>query len=139
MTPLIDWKDSFALGIAEVDAEHRELVALINELHAALGRRAGDDEIKRFLANVHEHIADHFATEERIMQQSGYGEFEQHRADHTRLLDEIRAMIANYAEAYALAPDLLGIAIEDWFMVHFRTFDARFHGAARSTPAPDAP
>jgi len=30
---LMEWRDEFHIGIAEVDYEHREMIELINELH----------------------------------------------------------------------------------------------------------
>ena len=34
---LIEWRNEFETGIAEVDHEHRELVDLINTLHEKMG------------------------------------------------------------------------------------------------------
>ena len=135
MPPLITWRDSYALGIDEVDEDHRALVKLINDLHAALNAGAGEADIVRFLCEVHARIASHFVAEERIMRESAYAGYEAHKADHDRLLEEIRGIIENYAEAYTLAPDLLGINLEDWFMVHFRTHDARLHGLQQARQA----
>ena len=42
---LILWKDEFSVGVDEVDHEHRELVALINQLHDDMSEGAGRDEI----------------------------------------------------------------------------------------------
>lgn len=128
MTSLISWMDEYALGIEEIDEDHRALITLINELYAALDAGSGDADIVRFLTEVHTRIAAHFAVEERIMRRSGYTEYDAHKGDHARLLDEILDMIDDYAEAYSVAPDLLGTRLENWFMVHFRTHDARLHG-----------
>lgn len=129
MAPLIEWKDTYALGIDEVDDDHRALVDLINALHGALGADSDDEAIERFLSEVHTRIAAHFAAEERIMREAAYPQYEAHKADHARLLDDILRIIRDYRDVYSLAPDMLGIDLEDWFMVHFRTHDARLHGA----------
>jgi len=128
MTSLITWMDEYALGIEEVDEDHRALIKLINDLHAALDAGSGDEDVVRFLTEVHARVAAHFAAEERIMRRSGYIEYDAHKGDHSRLLDEILDMIDGYGEVYSLAPDLLGTRLENWFMVHFRTHDARLHG-----------
>ncbi len=129
MTSLLTWMDEYALGIEEIDEDHQALMILINELHAALGAGASDADIVRFLTEVHARIAAHFAVEERIMRRSGYTEYDAHKGDHARLLDEILDLTDDYGEAYSVAPDLLGTRLEDWFMVHFRTHDARLHGS----------
>ena len=130
MAPPIEWMDEFELGIDEVDADHRALIELINGLTDALNTDSGDDDIKHLLTEIHTRIGDHFAEEERIMRETGYAAYDAHKADHERLLGVILNMIDDYREVYALAPDLLGIRIENWFMVHFRTHDARLHGIA---------
>ncbi|MGB1883192.1 MAG: bacteriohemerythrin [Gammaproteobacteria bacterium] len=130
MAPLIEWMDEFELGIDEVDADHRALIELINGLTDALNTDSGDDDIKHLLTEIHTRIGDHFGEEERIMRETGYAAYDAHKADHERLLGDILNMIDDYREVYALAPDLLGIRIENWFMVHFRTHDARLHGIA---------
>ena len=33
---LLEWRDDFRIGIAEVDHEHQLLIGLINDVHAAL-------------------------------------------------------------------------------------------------------
>jgi len=128
MPSLLTWMDEYALGIEEVDTDHRALIELINNLYAALDAGASDKDIVRFLAEVHMRIAAHFAVEERLMRRTGYAEYDAHKGDHARLLDEILDMIEDYSEVYALTPELLGTRLENWFMVHFRSHDARLHG-----------
>ena len=40
---LIEWKDEFSVGVAEVDLEHRDLIDLINDLHSLMGEGATHD------------------------------------------------------------------------------------------------
>lgn len=126
--PLIAWRREFETGIADVDHEHRELVDLINALHERLGSDADHDEIARFLGEVFARISAHFALEETIMRKHRYDEYEAHKADHERLLDEIRdIMDAHEAGSYDGSRTALAGAVRDWFVDHFRTRDARLH------------
>jgi len=88
---LIAWRPEFETGIPDVDHEHRELVGLINQLHAALEAGASKDEVARFLGEVFARISAHFALEESIMRKHRYDEYAEHKADHEKLLDDIRA------------------------------------------------
>ncbi|MBB4286951.1 cold shock domain-containing protein [Roseospira goensis] len=45
--PLLRWRAAYALGDPETDAEHRELVTLVNSLHDRWAANAGRDEIAR--------------------------------------------------------------------------------------------
>jgi hemerythrin-like metal-binding protein len=125
---LIAWRPEFETGIPDVDHEHRELVGLINQLHAALEAGASKDEVARFLGEVFARISAHFALEESIMRKHRYDEYAEHKADHEKLLDDIRdIMDAHAADAYFDYRDALASAVRDWFVEHFRTKDARLH------------
>jgi len=121
---LITWRKEFETGIAEVDHEHQELVALINRLADDISAGVDKERIQAFLGEVFARIAAHFALEESVMRKHGYDEYEAHKAEHESLLDEIRDIMdeaeANYSES-------LSTTVADWFVGHFKTKDARLH------------
>ena len=125
---LIEWRKEFETGIADVDHEHRELVDLINELHEALCMDADRDTISNFLGEVFARISAHFALEETVMRKHRYDEYEAHKAEHEKLLDEIRdIMDAHEVSDSADYQSTLSTTIRDWFVNHFKNKDARLH------------
>ena len=124
---LLDWREHFSIGIAEVDHEHRELIGLINSLHAALGDERGGERVEAFLGEIFADIAAHFALEERVMRERRYDALAEHKADHERLLDQLRDMMDAQAEGAELDDARFGGQLAEWFAGHFRTHDARFH------------
>lgn len=127
---LIEWQDSFALGIPEVDHEHKMLIDLINRLHGSLLQAASKVEICDFLAELHAWIASHFALEESVMRRCGYDQLAQHKAEHERLLDEICEIMDNHMfDAYANYERVLAEHLREWFEAHFRNADRRLHDA----------
>ena len=123
---LIEWRKEFETGVADVDHEHRELVDLINALHGEIGKGAAKERIREFLGEVFARIAAHFALEESIMRKHAYDEYAAHKAEHEKLLDEIRDIMdeAEDTEAYGEA---LAATVRDWFVNHFKSKDARLH------------
>jgi hemerythrin len=125
---LIEWRKEFETGIADVDHEHRELVDLINELHEALRVDADRDTISNFLGEVFARISAHFALEETVMRKHRYDEYEAHKAEHEKLLDEIRDIMDAHEESdSADYQSTLSTTIRDWFVNHFKNKDARLH------------
>jgi hemerythrin-like metal-binding protein len=125
---LIGWRSEFETGVPAVDHEHRELVGLINELHAALEAGADKDRVGRFLGEVFARISAHFALEETIMRKHRYDAYLEHKADHEKLLDDLRdIMDAHAADRYFDYEQALATAVRDWFVDHFKTKDARLH------------
>jgi hemerythrin len=125
---LIEWQESFRIGIPSVDYEHQELIALLNELYNGLTSERAEFEIVEFLGEVFKRISAHFALEERLMQEGGYDRYEAHKSKHEELLDEIREIMDLYeVGAYENSLEDLGGRMEIWFSVHFQGHDARLH------------
>ena len=121
---LIDWDERFSVGIASVDHEHREMIRLINELHGQLG---GGGSVAGFLGEIYARISAHFALEEKVMRERRYDQYEDHKADHERLLDEIRDIMDDYEDNRIYEDEILAVRLGNWFGGHFRTRDARLH------------
>jgi len=124
----IEWRPEFATGMAEVDYEHRGLIDLIN---AALIRCAGGGaerrEIIAGLGDIYARTTAHFALEERLMQQLGYDQRQEHKRDHERLLDDIRDIMDAVKQDSGFDEERFAARLSEWFSEHFRTHDARFH------------
>jgi hemerythrin-like metal-binding protein len=122
--PLIEWRKEFETGVPSVDHEHRELVDLINRLHEQMASGADKARVSEFLGEVFARIAAHFALEESIMRKHAYDEYAAHKAEHERLLDEIRDIMDGVSAEYASS---LSTVVRDWFVNHFKSKDARLH------------
>ena len=126
--PLIEWKREFELGIVSVDHEHRELIELINELHAHLGADATPELVGAFLGEIYARISAHFALEETVMRDIRYDGLAPHKADHEALLDDVRDIMDAYdSGAYVDYENVLSDQLQAWFTRHFKTEDARLH------------
>jgi hemerythrin-like metal-binding protein len=123
---LLQWQENYSVGINEVDHEHRELIELINSLHAALGADRAGERVEMFLGEIFADISAHFALEERVMRERRYDATVAHKADHERLLDQLRDMMDAQAEGAMLDDTALGDQLGEWFARHFGTHDARF-------------
>ena len=126
------WRDEFSLGVPSIDHEHREMVALINEIFVRIEaddkETVGDD-----LGEIHAHISAHFALEEQIMRDWGYDQFEEHKADHEHLLDDIRDIMDSFEDgSYGDRKEAFAERLQRWFVDHFKTKDARLHRRLRT-------
>ena len=124
---LIEWKDEYLTGIADVDHEHQELIALINELYEGMKVDGGNDIVMDFLGEIFAHVSAHFALEEKIMRTRNYDQYVAHKADHEKLLDDLRDIMDAYEENAYFSDDEFAETVERWFSDHFRTQDARLH------------
>lgn len=124
----IEWDERFETGITSVDFEHRELIAGINRFLAALASDPDQRHGEELLGEIFTDISAHFALEERKMRDMAYDEFDAHKADHERLLDDIRDIMDTFDDAQAEPLKALPERLTEWFLGHFSTHDARLHG-----------
>jgi hemerythrin len=124
---LLQWRDEFSIGIAEVDHEHRELIELINKLQKDLQAGADTYNIIKSLGEIYAQIAAHFALEEKMMRQTRYPAFADHKEDHETLLDDLRDIMDDVEDDGILDQAQLTDDLDRWFSDHFRTHDAKLH------------
>ncbi len=127
---LIEWRDEYCTGIEGVDFEHQELISQINSIYQMVEDQADNDLVVDSLGEIYGSISAHFALEEQMMVRHDYDHYQQHRADHERLLDEIRD-ITEEAES-SVKPDQAKFQqkLANWFQLHFKTHDSRLHNLA---------
>ena len=69
------------------------------------------------------------------MRDGRYAEFPAHKADHERLLDEIRDLMGRLRRRRVRRSGAIAGDLERWFSVHFSTHDAALHRwSARRRP-----
>ncbi len=133
MAPL-EWKDDYSVGVPAVDHEHRELIGLVNQIHEALASEKPDTEVAEIFGDLFRAISAHFALEERFMREQRYDQAAQHKADHERLLDELRDIMDDHRNGEGHSIERLTASIDAWFATHFKTHDARLHSRLGAHP-----
>jgi len=124
---LLHWEDRYSVGVAAVDHEHQELIALINRLYDEATARRSKEAVIGFFGDLFKAISSHFALEERLMRERCYDRLAQHKDDHERLLDEVRDIMEDFEAGSRFDEQLLAQRLDAWFSRHFETHDARLH------------
>lgn len=122
----LTWSDDFSVGVASIDHEHKELLQLINDICRALESSAVADR-EELLGELYAKISAHFALEEKIMREHNYERYPQHKADHAKLLDDLRDIMDSQEDPGQARAERLVQVLGDWFGVHFKTEDALLH------------
>lgn len=79
-------------GVADIDAQHRELFARIGQLLEASRSRRSREEVVRLLEFLGQYVVDHFSAEERLMAAAGYPKLEGHRSEHQQFVKELEIL-----------------------------------------------
>ena len=123
---MLRWRSNLSLGVADIDADHKALIEILNRLFYMV--KAGDEraEIAGVLHELGDYCDRHFRREEALMRRSGYGGLER----HAKLHDVLRRQVATWTGVYLDDPDAFDIAgfydfVSDWLLVHVLTEDMR--------------
>jgi len=91
---LFKWSSAHSVYLPEIDAEHRAIYRLGDELHKALLAGAEPAQLKPILANLLESADQHFRHEERLMRAVHYTAFAWHKQQH----DAARKRLKQFTE-----------------------------------------
>lgn len=72
----------------EIEQQHQQLVSMLKNLNDAVKNHEPRSNIYRIIDDVIVFTRQHFATEERVMLQSGYPEINAHKDKHNQLIEE---------------------------------------------------
>ena len=124
---LIEWREDYCTGIKGVDFEHESLIRQINAVYELIVNQGDREQVIDSLGEIYGSISAHFALEEQMMLRHDYDQYPQHRADHERLLDDIREITDEFEQSVSLDDARLKQKLADWFQLHFKTHDSRLH------------
>ncbi len=123
IVPVLPWSTLFAVGVQEIDDQHRKLVGILNRLGEAENDAAAAAMQNLILDELTEYTILHFATEERLMQQHGYEASTHHIGEHHHLVDAVKALHARRAAGETLPFDELTTFLRDWLTNHIMGSD----------------
>lgn len=123
---LVEWNDSFLIGIEKLDHEHRVLIDDINKLHQEMHGNEEKSEIRECLGEIFVHMQAHFALEERVMKEHEYPFFDEHKREHEGFLEdytECMVQFLNGADISARNP--IEECLKHWIVDHITSSDKK--------------
>jgi len=112
------------VAVPSMNDTHLEEMIIVNKLSNAA--RAGNvDAVKDILQELHEHTTEHFATEEKMMQESAFPAYNVHKGEHDRHLHELKALRKYFdtnRDTNAIVAYLDGNLVK-WLLHHIETMD----------------
>lgn len=122
---VVDWSEDHALGLEELDAQHRLLFELINDLWHHLVRRSARADVLATLTALERYALSHFSAEETFMRVTCYPHLAAHMAEHAAFVERIARERTAVTEGQALSFDMLTF-LKDWLSEHILQADKDF-------------
>jgi len=120
----ITWTKDYDLGIPIIDEQHRGVVTAINSLFYYMQYERGMEALNPTLRILDEYRLLHFETEEEIMKQYNYSDFDTHVILH-RQFDKNMDYVMR--ESMALSdPQAVLSFLKKWWLSHINNEDRKY-------------
>lgn len=121
----LTWKDSFSIGIAEIDRQHRELFLRIDDLEEAIKSGKENSGIINIFKFLDEYVQRHFKAEEELQSRYRYPHLAMHAAEHEAFKKRLKGIEStlnaeNPSEKLAVQTKML---LTQWLISHVTSLD----------------
>jgi hemerythrin-like metal-binding protein len=123
---VVSWNEKrMGTGVPSVDAQHRELIDRINDLHAACLAGKAREELMEHLNFLGKYATSHFSHEEQIMQEHRCPSAAKNKEAHAKFLkdyERVVEMVKTNGASTKMAIQLKQM-LGDWLSSHICTID----------------
>ena len=125
--PLMTWNDRMSVGVAEIDVEHKRLVAMLNDLYDGIQSGRGKEALGKTLDGLVAYTGNHFQHEERLFVQTGYPAAVAHKLEHETLVTQVLEIQAKYkaGATEVLSLEVMGF-LKTWLAQHIMGSDRKY-------------
>jgi hemerythrin len=130
----LTWSDDLAVGNSFIDGDHQKLIDMVNRLHALMSEGKGKDVLDKVLHNLITYTQEHFRREEDLMRKMRYPGFEDHKAEHEKLLLQVLELQKKFQSGAATLSIQVLHFLRDWLINHIGKSDKELALATHGVP-----
>ena len=97
--------DRYSVGVRSLDAQHRQLIDVLNQLHQAMSTANSQQVLPALMRQLGQYATAHLQAEEQMLRAQGYPGFTQHKAQHDSYIAKVKDFQEQLSNCY---PDLYG-------------------------------
>ena len=123
----IKWSETLSVGVPEIDAEHRNFVARINELNKAVVECQPKRTVERLLDLMLMEATHHFWHEQQLLAQWKFPQRAAHAAKHAQLTARFERVMKEFERAdVSFTWALKGLHIKQLLIDHLLQDDMKY-------------
>jgi hemerythrin len=119
------WKDSFAVGIQEIDDQHKLFLEYVNECYNAVHLDRTRQVTNATIHDLTVYAETHFQFEQAIMQEIGYSDLAGQEEEHGYFVNRLAELEQALAEGRKSTVESLLVFLKEWFLTHIIDHDKR--------------
>ncbi len=123
---VVKWNDSYKVGVPSLDAQHKKLFVLLGEVVNSIRDKKSGELKSKLLGELFDYTATHFSAEEKLMLETGYPGYEEHKKKHKELALKVKKYWKNFnAGAVILNSEIIDCLL-DWLKFHIAETDKEY-------------
>ena len=129
---LMTWSGKYSVGVEALDNQHKAMLKVLNELHAAAMRGKAQEVADHLMSQMDAISKEHFSAEERLMESIRFPGLDCHRAKHQELGGKLEEFTSRHQMSDASMYVPLLYFVRDWLTKHMQTDDQAYASWLRS-------
>jgi hemerythrin-like metal-binding protein len=123
----VDWTDKLSVHVDSIDAQHKKLVVMVNDLFDAMKGGHGKEALIKTLDTLVSYTATHFKTEEELFAKTGYPAAAEHKKEHEEMVKKVVAIQDKVKSGVssALSMEVLEF-LKKWLVNHIQGTDQKY-------------
>jgi methyl-accepting chemotaxis protein/hemerythrin len=123
---ILQWDQSLAVHIDDIDEQHKKLVQMICDLHEAMRSGKGKGQVEPVLRELEDYAVEHFGFEEKLMEKYKYPGYLNHRKEHGKFVDQVIAFGNDFrANRTTLTTEVMNF-LKNWLVGHIKGTDKKY-------------
>jgi hemerythrin-like metal-binding protein len=133
VTTMLEWTTAYAVGVRQLDEEHKHLFAVAESLHRAMMEGQGKAVLHGLLMDLIAYTSYHFAHEEELMRRIGYPDYLRHQKQHEELRLSVRTLLDRADSGQGTMTIEVMQFLMGWLRGHIPTSDLAVAGYLKRT------
>jgi len=117
------WSELPVIGIKDVDDQHAELLVMFNQVQDAVERQKDDENFSDIFMFLEDYAHSHFNTEYALMKKYEYPDYEFHKAQHDRFIEELAMRKRDFLMQGQKARTDVVVWLHFWLRKHILSVD----------------
>jgi len=122
----INWNERLSVNVAEIDQQHKKLLAALNELNDAMKLGKGNAMLGKIVNNLAVYTTTHFQTEENYFDQFEYADADRHKREHAFFAKKVNDFKREIERGKPNLPAEIAGFLSDWLKQHIIGTDKKY-------------
>ncbi|MCX6080623.1 MAG: bacteriohemerythrin [Chloroflexi bacterium] len=123
---IMSWSESYSVGSLGIDAQHKKLFDLVNELHDAMSQGKGKEILGATLDKLVNYSKEHFAIEEKMLANVNYPDLPTQKLEHAAFIQKVFELQTQYRSGKVALTLPVMEFLKDWLVNHIIKNDQKY-------------